>query len=221
MKILFIILVNIISQSVCGQVLPFKINGVVENSKGVKYAYLTTLSQQIPISSEKIFIKAPIIDGKFEFNGSFDLESKDFQFANIFLEQRGNITKEEVALKFKNLIWISGRENFLFKVVLENFSFFTKSPEDIFSATITKEGGLNKDFMAYRIAVKAGRAPLINFIKSHKTSPISLIALQSLSFMGDAIDKPGESIEELFYSLSSKIMNSSDGKSMKKILKIK
>jgi hypothetical protein len=221
MKIFFAILVSFISFTVSGQVIKFKINGVVQNSKEAKYAYLTTLSQQIPISSDRIFIKIPIVDGKFEFNGTFDLEGRNFQFANIFLDERGNITQEEVALKFKNLIWVSGRESFLFKIVLENFSFFTKSRNDIFTANITKDGVLNKDFIAYRAAIKEGKKPLIQFTKSHTTSPISLLALQSISFMGDAADKPGESIGELFYTLSPKITNSLDGKSMKKTLTIK
>lgn len=218
---LFIIMICIAPLCVSGQVIKFKINGVVQNLKDAKYAYLTTLSQQVTIASDKVFIKVPIVDGKFEFNGSFDLEGRDIQFANIFLDERGNITKEEVASKFKNLIWVSGRENFLFKAILENFSFFTKSREDIFASDVTKEGTINKDFIAYHTAIKAGRQQLISFIKSHITSPISLLALQSISFMGDASSKPGDSMTELFNNLSPKVKNSSDGKLMKEKLNIK
>ena len=54
----------------------FNIEGRIEDTKNAKYAYLSTLSQQIPISSDKIFMITPIVDGKFGFQGVFDLMVK-------------------------------------------------------------------------------------------------------------------------------------------------
>lgn len=202
------------------QTINFKINGEILNSKNANYAYLTTLSQQIPISSDKLFIKVPVVNGKFEFKNSFDLEGKNFQFAAVFFDERGNITKEEVALKFKNIIWVTERDPHLLKIALEDMTIQSKSRDEMLTAKITENGNYTKQYNEYRIAARAGSRELVDLIIQHKDSPISLVALQSLYFKEPSPNSE-ESVSSVFYKLSPALRASKDGQEMKKILNIK
>lgn len=219
MKIRFTLCLILFYLTANAQTINFKINGEILNSKNASYAYLTTLSQQIPISSDKIFIKVPVVNGKFEFNSSFDLEGKNFQFAAVFFDERGNITKEEVALKFKNIIWVTEREPNLLKIVLEDMTIQSKGRDEMLTAEITENGIYTKQYNEYRIAARAGRRDLVDFIIKYKDSPISLEALQSLDF-ADPSPNSKESLSSVFYQLTPALRNSKDGQEMKKRLNI-
>lgn len=219
MKIVFVLLMSSLSLLVKAQEIHFKIDGLIEHTKGAKFAYLSTLSQQIPISSDKLFQMVPVVDGKFQFQGSFDLEGKSIQWASIFFDERGNITKDELALKFKNLIWVTGRDPHLFKIVLEDLSLRAKNREEAKMAVITKNGTYTKQsydlLEATRTRGKDARE-LANFIKTHPNSPISLKALLSISFSSNE-----ESLPTLFKSLTKEVQTSKEGASLKKELNIK
>lgn len=219
MKIRFTIVAVLCYWAASAQTINFKIDGIVESSKSAKYAYLTTMSQQIPISSDKLFIRVPVVNGKFEFNSSFNLEGKNMQFGAIFFDERGNISKEEVALKFKNLIWVTERDPHLLKIVIENLTIQSKSRDEMLTAKIIKNGIYTNQYNEARLAGRAGRKELVNFITKHNTSPMSLVALQSLYFKDSSPDSK-ESVSSVFYKLSSGLRNSKDGREMKKKLNI-
>lgn len=224
MKILFVILMGSLSFLVKAQSISFKIDGLVEDTKGAKFAYLSTLSQQIPISSDKLFLMVPVVDGKFEFKGSFDLEGKSIQWANIFFDERGNITNDELALKFKNLIWVSGRDPHLIKIVLEDLSLQVKSREETKMAVVTKDGTYTKQ--SYDLLEATRRRgkdakELASFIKTYPNSPISLKALLSISFSSNEEKNNVEPIATLFKGLTKEIQMSKEGIAMKKELNIK
>ena len=106
----------------------FNIEGRIEDTKNAKYAYLSTLSQQIPISSDKIFMITPIVDGKFGFQGVFDLDGKAYQQACVFVDERGNISKEELLSKFRQSVWLIGREENLRGIILEDLTLGIEEP---------------------------------------------------------------------------------------------
>lgn len=224
MKIVFVLLMSSLSVLVQAQSISFKIDGLVEDTKGAKFAYLSTLSQQIQISSDKLFLMVPIVDGKFEFKGSFDLEGKSIQWASIFFDERGNITKDELALKFKNLIWVTGRDPHLIKIVLEDLSLQVKSREETKMAIVTKNGIYTKQSYDLLDAVRrSGKdtKELASFIKTHPNSPISLKALLSVSFSSADERRDVESVTTLFKGLTKEIQTSKEGIAMKKELNIK
>lgn len=200
------------------QEITFKITGTIQNPGKAKYAYLTTLSQQIPISSDKVFIKAPIVNGKFEFNGSFDLLGKNLQQASVFVDERDNITKGEVALKFKNLIWVSGRDPHLLRVYLENLDFVSPAADNMLPPKIIS-GRLTQDFYTFLEGIK-DRANIAAFIRKNPVSPVSLLALEHISFLREDDIKPRDSVAQLFYSLSPELKNSNEGKALKRELHI-
>ena len=219
MKIRFTFFLILFYFAANAQTINFKIDGEILNPKNASYAYLTTLSQQIPISSDKLFISVPVVNGKFQFNSSFDLEGKNFQFAAVFFDERGNITKEEVALKFKNIIWVTEREPHLLKIVLEDMTIQSKGRDEMLTAKITENGIYTKQYNEYRVAARAGRRDLVDFIIKYKDSPISLEALNRLSFKDFSQDSK-ETLSSVFYKLSPAIRTSKDGQERKKTLNI-
>ena len=94
MKTFFTIIASLFYYTLSAQTINFTIDGNIENPLNAKYAYLSTLSQQIPISSDKIFIAVPVVNGKFEFKGSFNLEGKMMQQACIFLMIEPTLAKK-------------------------------------------------------------------------------------------------------------------------------
>lgn len=223
MKFLFTVIGSIFSLALSAQTIQFKIDGTIESNKNAKYAYLTTLSQQIPISSDKIFIKVPVINGHFEFNGNFELEGRNLQFANIFFDERDNITKDEIALKFKNIIWVSGRDNHIVRMILENMTLQVKGKDEAKGAIIIENGILTKQFNVFSQFLRNDDVTkLIAFIKANSDSPISLNALDAIcSFYKDDLKNLNETIPNLFNILSPKIKEGKDGQEMKKKWNIK
>jgi hypothetical protein len=220
MKTLFTIIASLFYYTLSAQTINFTIDGNIENPLHAKYAYLSTLSQQIPISSDKIFIAVPVVNGKFEFKGSFNLEGKMMQQACIFFDDRANISKDELALKFKNLIWVTGREPHLLRIILENLSLQVKGRDENSIANVTNNGIYTKQYYEYILANKKGRKELVDFIKKYKNSPISLIALQSVYFREEE-QNSRETVSSLFNELTLPIKTSKEGQAMKKSLSIK
>lgn len=203
------------------QTISFDINGVVNDTNHVKYAYLTTLSQQIPISSDKIFMSTPIIDGKFNFKGVFDLNGKDYQHACIFLDDRGNISKEEVKSKFKQLIWVAGREKNMRIIILENIDIKIAQKDQVINSEIISGGFFTIQKDKESIAVRNGNREMIEFIKKYSDSPVALEAVESITNL--TIDSNKDKLEsmlgtpsELYNLLSVKLRTSKRGLVLKK-----
>lgn len=203
------------------QSITFNIKGVIMNTDSVKYAYLTTLSQQIPISSDKIFMVVPVVNGEFKFNGVFDLKGEKYQFANVFLEERGNITKEEALSKFRRLIWISGRRRNAKIVILEDLTLSINKYGDTKEAVISAGGMLTRQADERTAAVRAGNRALIQFVKRHPNSEISFYAVTEVLSMysaekKDKLESLWGSPSELFNALSIQLKNSKRGVALKK-----
>ena len=219
-KYLFILLVFVAS-SASAQITKFTIKGVIANTDSIKYAYLTTLSQQIPISDEKIFMVIPVVNGKFEFNGTFDLEGKDYQYASVFVEERGNISKEEALSKFRNLIWVTGLRKNARLLVLEDLTLSIDEYGKTIESKITEKGILTRQSDEVAEAIKARNRKMIDFVKKYSDSPVAFYQVEQITSLFDESSRDrmqsiwGSPLE-LFNELSPRLKNSKKGLELKK-----
>lgn len=224
-KILFATLFVVSSFCASAQTISFNVSGIVKDTTNAKFAYLTTTTQQVPISSPKIFMIVPIIAGKFEFVGTFDLEGKDFQHACVIIEERGNISKEEAASKFKQLIWISGREKNMKIVMLEDVKLEIDSRQSTKEALVVEQGALTRQLDAYSVAVRAKEGAFINFLKKYSDSQLSLYQVEEHTSSLDLSSKEKmESImgspQEMYDALSERLKVSLRGLAIKEKITI-
>ncbi len=221
MKALITLIFTISSFFSLAQSIKFNIQGTIKNTEHAKFAYLSTLSLQVPVSSDKIFMITPIKDGKFEFNGTFDLEGKDYQEACVFVDERSNISKEELESKFKQLIWITGRENNLRRLILEDIKFDVEERDQMKVSKIIEGGMLTRQLDMESKAVRAGNRKLQEFVKTYPDSPISLKAVETVTNLTVPSNKDRmESIYgtplELYNLLSERLKKSKRGIDLKK-----
>ncbi|MET3115608.1 hypothetical protein AAKU52_003358 [Pedobacter sp. CG_S7] len=216
MKGLITLTILLISFSLSAQSVKFNLQGSVKDTKNAKFAFISTLSQQVTISSPKIFMVTPIVNGKFQFNDTFDLEGKQYQNACVFVDERGNISKEELAFKFKQLVWVTGRENHLRRIILENIKLDIEQRDQMITSKIVSGGTLTKQLDENNQAVRDKNRKLLEFIKKYPDSPVSLIAVKDNNSIFDPSNK--EKYEsnyglpsELFILLSERLRKSKEG----------
>lgn len=206
-----------------GQTITFNVAGLVKNTENAKFAYLTTLSQQIPISSDKIFMVTPIKSGKFNFNGNFSLQGKDFQYACVIIDERGDISKDELQSKFKELIWVTGREENIRIIILENIKLDIQKRDETITAKIITGGVFTKQRDELDVAVRSRNKKVLEFIKKYPDSPLSFTEVEETaefisSFNKDKIESRVGSLTDLYNALSNKIRLSNRGLALKKII---
>ncbi|MDR6784079.1 hypothetical protein ABIE26_002532 [Pedobacter africanus] len=197
----------------------FNIQGRIEDTKNAKYAYLSTLSQRIPISSDKIFMITPIVDGKFGFQGVFDLQGRTYQQACVFVDERGNISKEELLSKFRKLVWVIGREENLREIILEDLTLDIDEPAKIIYSKVVERGTLTKQLDEYNENSRSGRK-MLDFVKKYPDSPFTFEVIRSLTSVivpanRDRIESKTGSLSGLYALLSERLKNSKEGISLK------
>jgi peroxiredoxin len=205
------------------QTISFKINGSVKDTTHAKFAYLTTTTQQITIASDKVYMVVPVKNGNFEFKGEFNLEGKPYQYACVFLDDRGDISKAEADSKFKNFIWVAGRNDHLRIVVLEDLNLEIKEKDSMMVSKIIAGGSFTKQNDDYGLAIRAANKKLVTFLRRYPDSPMSFeMASQTIKGIGDNNRESNEqrygSASELFLALSEKQRNSVAGLALKKIV---
>jgi hypothetical protein len=197
---------------------PYTIEGTVLDTDSAKFAYLTTMSQQLPISSDKVFSVVPIVNGKFQFDGTFDLENKKYQHACVFVDIRGNISKEETLSKFRRLIWITGKTKNIRNIVLENLHLEIPGYSNTINAKVTSGGILTKQSDESGTAVREGK--LAEFIGKYPDSPISFDQVVTVTALTDESNRDKSASlygtpEELFKKLSLQQRKSKEGIKLK------
>jgi len=202
------------------QTVSFNIQGTLKNTETAKFAYVSTLSQQIPISSPKIFTVAPIVNGSFQLNGKLDLEGKPYQNACLFIDERGNISKEELASKFKELIWVTGRDSNLKEIIIEDMKIEVEERDKMNHSKIRNGGILTKQLEEKNLAIRQGNRKLLDFIKTHSDSPVSFVAVQENTSIFDSSRRDRYESRyglpsELFMLLSERLKNSKAGLALK------
>lgn len=221
MKVFITLIILSICFSLSAQTIKFNVQGTIKNTKNAKYAYISTLSQQIPISSPKIFIVAPIVNGRFQLNGTFDLDGKLLQYACVFVDERGDITKEELQFKFKELVWVTGRDSHLRKIILENLALEIGQRDQMIVSKIMSGGTMTKQLDEQTQSVRAGDRKFIEYIKKYPDSPVSLVAIQeNNSLYYPPKKEKHESLyglpSELYPLLSTRLKHSKEGIQLKK-----
>lgn len=205
------------------QVTNFKISGKIKEANIAKFAYLSTLSHQIPISSTKIFMVSAIVNNKFEFNGTIDLEGKDYQNACVFVDERGNISKEELESKFRQLIWVVGREYGLRGIILENLDLEAESPDKMSASVIVHGGILSQQEDEKSVAYASKNKKMLTFIAKYPDSPVSFNVVSeisqpvSISTRYRFIESWGSPLE-LYNALSERLKNSQRGQELKRVI---
>ena len=197
----------------------FKIEGTVVDTDSASFAYLTTMSQQVPISSEKVFNVVPIVNGKFQFEGTFDLENKKYQYACVFVDIRGNISKEEALSKFRRLIWITGKTKNIRKIILEDLKLEIFNYSNTKDAIVTSGGILTKQSDESSLAVREGKVS--EFISKYPDSPVSFDQVVTITALTDEKNRDKSASlygtpEDLFKILSLKQRTSKEGVELKK-----
>jgi len=224
MKYLYIlIIIFFYPLSIFSQITKFTVSGTLKDVKQAKFAYLSTLSQRIPISSPKVFIVAPVINGKFEFVGTFDLEGKEYQHACVFVSDRGNISREELESKFRQLIWLVGRENNLRGIILEDVQLEADSPDKMSNAVVVGGGILTQQLDESNEAFKIKNRKMLEFVKKYPDSPVSFDAVSSISepspkYKRERLNGIWGSPTELYNLLSERLRNSKKGQELKRMI---
>jgi len=208
------------SLTATAQTVNFNIEGNVENTEGANFAYLTTKTQRRPTASDKIFMATPIVDGKFSFKGAFDLGDRKFQHATIFIHKRGDVSKEEAASRFANMIWTSYKPN-MRNIILESLKINIKDIQSVKNAVIVEKGILTNHLDSLEEASRNGNRKLISAIKKYPNSPISFSIVQGIAAdlqtdNLDVIESDKGLPLELFSQLSPALKMSKDGLVLKK-----
>lgn len=203
------------------QIIKFNVQGAVKDAKPAKFAYLTTLSHQGPISSSKLFMVTPIVNGKFDFKGSFDLDGKGYQHAAVFLDSRGNISKEELASKFEQLILVVDREKNFKHLILEDISLDVAGYDQMQNASIKSGGKQTKQLHEWFAAIRTRNKAMLAFVKKYPDSRMSLDAITEIySGIGDGFKDKSDSyygtLKELYSLLSDHQKKSKQGIALKK-----
>lgn len=225
MKRLITIVLLLCPVMLIAQEIKFHVQGLVQDTSHAKFAYLSTLTHRVDLASQKIFMVAPVVDGKFEFKGTFDLEGKDSQVACVFVDDRGNISKEELASKYKLLVWVADREENIRVITLENLSLAIQGRDEMKDAKVVKDGVLTKQLDEWTIAYRSKKAGMIGFIKKYPDSPKNLEYLRSLIDFAtlpnaDKLVAEYGRAEEMYPLLSERLKNSKRGIALGKKLKI-
>jgi len=99
----------------------------------------------------------------------------------MFFSERGNISKGELASKFKQLIWIVGREKNMRGIILENLNLEAESLDKMSVSIVIAGGTLTKQKDALHKAYLAKNKEMIRFIKTYPDSPVSFDAVSQIS----------------------------------------
>lgn len=220
MKVFLVVIAFcVVSFLATGQVVKFRIEGTVLDTVSHKFAYLTTLSQQRTISSDKLFVMAPIKNGRFNFEGEFELNGEFYQNACLFFDKRANISKKEVASKFYNLIWVVGRDENLKQIILEDMNIKLSAGNIRDSMELLREGKFTKQLKILSEMKKTPKG-LESFIAMFPDSPVSFYSLEGIyeAYIDRNFERLLRDVGEpyaMFNLLSERLKRSEKGKRLK------
>lgn len=215
MKILLRLFFLCLPFALNAQSIHYKIEGVVKEGGDAKYAYLAT-----PLDG-KLFKVVPIINNTFTFSGTDSIGGL-YVPTCLFIDSRGNITKEELKSKITQMVWYMGRSR-LKRILLEDVKFRIENKEIINAAKIIEGGKLTREWDEKNECVSKGDRSLIDFVQKHPDSPVSLIAVLEIAKfwklpVKEKITNKWGTPNELFVLLSKDSQNSSMGLSIKQLI---
>ncbi|WP_025142038.1 hypothetical protein [Pedobacter jeongneungensis] len=202
--------------SLHAQTIKFTVEGIVQKPKNSKFAYLVSLA---PVAGKPdLFLVRPMEGNRFLLSATSDLEGNLLRDGFIFLDERGDITLEEVKSKIKQKLWFVGGSANLKTIYLEDIKLDIENPYNLQSAKII-EGGIY--LQQLKDAMQALRdRKLLTFVKQNADSPVALsevgnfIRFANIPGFFKAFDF--SSPMELYGALSNRLKNSKEGKAVKK-----
>ncbi|AOM80116.1 DUF4369 domain-containing protein [Pedobacter steynii] len=218
---IYLFLLCISSFTSLAQSIKFTIQGSLKDTKKAKFAYLTTLSHQVPISSDKLLMVTPIKDGKFNFRGTFELDNNTYQHAAVFIEERGNISKEELISKFGQLILITDREKNFKHIILEDIDLVIAEPDQMKTSRIASGGKQTRILYEWFAALRSKNGKLLDFVRKFPDAQMSLDAVAEASsgispLNQDKLEAAFGSPKELYTLLSERLKKSEKGMALRK-----
>lgn len=218
MKIRSFFLLLISPFGLFAQTINYTVKGQLIDTVDARYAYLMTLSYQIALSNDKVFQMAPVIDGKFEIKGSFDLEGKTYQQATVFFSRRANISKEEIQSKYRNFVWPSPYDRDTKTIALESMTLEVPSASKARFAKVVMGGTQTTVYDLLNDSSKNGYVDLPDLIRDNPDSQFSFVAVSDRSerfSYKDTIKTFWGTPLTLFPLLSDRLKNSPAGKALK------
>jgi hypothetical protein len=202
--------------SLAAQTVSFSIQGTLKEEGKAKYIYMySTYGQQV-------FSKYPIQGNAFTITGKAELEGEFYKTAILFIDERGDISADEVKSKLDQQIWMPGRTPQLKIVVLEDMELEIPSSDRLNELQIVSGGILSRQYGEAGTA--ASQRKTKEFIEKHADSPVSLYILQPLIKLFDIIPERDHLInlygepKQLYALLSDRLKNSKQGMALKKAI---
>jgi hypothetical protein len=216
MRKLIICIALLFVGSLHAQTIKFTIEGVVQNPKNAKFAYL--VSSATVAGKPDLFLVKSMEGNHFQLSATSNLDGKLLREGFIFIDERGDITLAEVKSKIKQKVWFVGNSANLKSLFLEDVKFDIENPYNLEPAKIIS-GGIYLQQSNDAIQAFKDRK-LLAFVKQNADSPIALNEVGKIAsllrlpkiFMGDDFGTPAE----LYGALSARLKQSDEGKAIKK-----
>ncbi len=202
--------------SLAAQTVSFSIQGTLKEQGKGKYIYLYSTNGQ------QVFSKYPIQGNAFKITGKAELEGEFYKTAVLFIDERGDISAQEVKSKLDQGIWRPGMTPQLRTVVLEDMVLEIPEPDKLNELQIVSGGILSRQSNEASTAVSGRNVK--EFIEKYPDSPVSLHVLQPLIRLFGVAPARDELIgvygepKQLYGLLSDRLKNSKRGLALKKAL---
>lgn len=196
------------------QTVKYNIQGTIENPENAKFAYLI-------IRGKKAFVE-PVVDGKFAFKDTIALGPGFYRGGYLLLENRGNITAEEVYSKLSQQVWRMGVTPNLRNIALEETKFAIDAADKLLDAKVVQGGELTKQMEELAQAKKERNYKA--FVLKYPDSPVSISFISGIPHAFGIpmelaeIERRHGSPRELFPLLSERLRNSEKGLELKKVI---
>lgn len=216
MKKLIFCLALLFVGSLHAQTIKFTVEGIVQNPKNAKFAYLVS---DAPVAGKTdLFLVSPMEGNHFQLSATSDLEGKLLREGFIFVDERGDITLAEVKAKIKQKVWYVGGSANLKKIFLEDVKLDIENPYNLAPAKIISGGIYLQQTSDATKALKERK--FLNFIKQNADSPVALVELGNfvryISIPGFFKEFDFGSPVELYGALSNRLQQTNEGKTIKK-----
>ena len=216
MKKLIFCLALLFVGSLHAQTIKFTVEGVVQNPKNAKFAYL--VSDATVAGKKDLFLVRPMDGNHFQLSATSDLEGKLLREGFIFIDERGDITLAEVKAKIKQKVWYVGGSANLKTIFLEDVRLDIENPYNLEPAKIISGGIYLQQTQDARQALRDRK--LLAFVKQNADSPVALIeVVKVIKFLPLSNLKLGAdfgSPVELYGALSNRLQQTNEGKAIKK-----
>lgn len=204
MKNLLTLVILLSALNLFAQKLPFEINGTIKAYGNSKFAYLYSKGEK------DLFLRVPLVNGKFNFKGETDLDGELVKFGLLFVDARNNVTAGEVETKLKKGTWIPEGTAAIERLILEDITLEITESGQINYPKIVGGGVLNKQLKECTDTDPAKKVKLLDFVKKYPDSPVGVLQMQSaVRFLKipqfNGFDKVFGSSREIYASFSDRL----------------